>query len=49
MKLKNIFTIALAGLALSACSDDFLENKPQGSLSDGNMKSQASTEHCCRK
>lgn len=37
MKLKNIFTIALAGLALSACSDDFLENKPQGSLSDGNM------------
>ncbi|MDE5904921.1 RagB/SusD family nutrient uptake outer membrane protein [Duncaniella sp.] len=37
MKLKNIFTTALAGLALSACSDDFLENKPQGSLSDGNM------------
>lgn len=37
MKLKNIFTIALAGLVLSACSDDFLENKPQGSLSDGNM------------
>ena len=37
MKLKNIFTIALAGLALSACSDDFLENKPRGSLSDGNM------------
>lgn len=37
MKLKNIFAIALAGLALSACSDDFLENKPQGSLSDGNM------------
>lgn len=37
MKLKNIFAIALTGLALSACSDDFLENKPQGSLSDGNM------------
>ncbi len=37
MKLKNIFATALAGLALSACSDDFLENKPQGSLSDGNM------------
>ncbi|MDE7151102.1 MAG: RagB/SusD family nutrient uptake outer membrane protein [Candidatus Amulumruptor sp.] len=37
MKLKNIFVIALTGFALSACSDDFLENKPQGSLSDGNM------------
>ncbi|MDE6544670.1 MAG: RagB/SusD family nutrient uptake outer membrane protein, partial [Paramuribaculum sp.] len=37
MKLKNIFAIALTGFALSACSDDFLENKPQGSLSDGNM------------
>lgn len=37
MKLKNIFATALAGLALSACSDDFLENKPLGSLSDGNM------------
>ncbi len=30
MKFKNIFSITLAGLALTACSDDFLENKPQG-------------------
>lgn len=38
MKFKNIITVALAGLALSACSDDFLENKPQGPLSEGNMQ-----------
>lgn len=37
MKFKNIFYIALAGMAMSACSDDFLENKPQGPLSEGNM------------
>ena len=37
MKLKNILPIALIGLSLSACSDDFLENKPQGPLSDANM------------
>lgn len=37
MKFKNIFSITLAGLALTACSDDFLENKPQGPLSEANM------------
>ncbi|MDE6860040.1 MAG: RagB/SusD family nutrient uptake outer membrane protein [Duncaniella sp.] len=37
MNFKNIFSIAIAGLALTACSDDFLENKPQGPLSEGNM------------
>ena len=37
MKLKNIAFATLAGLALSACSNDFLENKPQGTLSEGNM------------
>lgn len=37
MKLKNMITAAVAGLVLSACSNDFLENKPQGIISDGNM------------
>ncbi|MDE5685638.1 MAG: RagB/SusD family nutrient uptake outer membrane protein [Paramuribaculum sp.] len=37
MKLKHIAAAALVGLSISACSDDFLENKPQGSLSEGNM------------
>ncbi len=37
MKLKNIFLAALTTMTLSACSDDFLENKPQGPLSEGNM------------
>lgn len=37
MKLKNIMSAALIGLSLCACSDDFLENKPQGPLSEGNM------------
>lgn len=37
MKLKNIALAAIAGIALTSCSDDFLENKPQGPLSEGNM------------
>lgn len=37
MKLKHIAASALVGLSLCACSDDFLENKPQGSLSEANM------------
>ena len=37
MKLKNIAYATLASLSLSACSNDFLENKPQGTLSEGNM------------
>ncbi|MBD5321680.1 MAG: RagB/SusD family nutrient uptake outer membrane protein [Bacteroides sp.] len=37
MKLKNIALAALISISFSACSDDFLENKPQGILSDGNM------------
>ena len=37
MKLKNIVLAALISISFSACSDDFLENKPQGTLSDGNM------------
>ncbi|MDE5663348.1 MAG: RagB/SusD family nutrient uptake outer membrane protein [Muribaculaceae bacterium] len=37
MKLKNIIAITLGAAMLASCSDDFLENKPQGSLSEGNM------------
>lgn len=37
MKIKNILAFTLASAALVSCSDDFLENKPQGSLSEGNM------------
>lgn len=39
MKLKYIFLPAVAALTLASCSDDFLENKPQGSLSEGVMNS----------
>lgn len=37
MKTKYILSIALAAVSMCACSDDFLENKPQGTLSEGNM------------
>ena len=37
MKLKNIALAALISISFSACNDDFLENKPQGTLSEGNM------------
>lgn len=37
MKLKNIFTLLAASVALVSCSDEFLENKPQGPLSEGNI------------
>ena len=39
MKLRNIFLTISCTALLAACSDDFLENKPQGSLSDGVMTS----------
>ncbi|MGN1245568.1 MAG: RagB/SusD family nutrient uptake outer membrane protein [Muribaculaceae bacterium] len=39
MKLRNIFLTISCTAMLAACSDDFLENKPQGSLSDGVMTS----------
>ena len=37
MKLHNIFLAIGCAAILTACSDDFLENKPQGSLSDAVM------------
>ncbi|MDE6199516.1 MAG: RagB/SusD family nutrient uptake outer membrane protein [Muribaculaceae bacterium] len=39
MKLNNIILTLGCAAMLTACSDDFLENKPQGSLSDGVMNS----------
>ena len=39
MRFHNILLPALAALTLASCSDDFLENKPQGSLSEGVMNS----------
>ena len=37
MKIKNIISLTVLGLAISACSNDFLENPPQGPLSEANM------------
>ena len=37
MKIKNIISLAVLGLTLTACSNDFLENPPQGPLSEANM------------
>lgn len=37
MNIKNIAISSIIGLTFCACSDEFLENKPQGSLSEGNM------------
>lgn len=44
MKLKHIAAAALVSLSLCACSDDFLENKPQGPLSEGNMNNPEAVE-----
>lgn len=46
MKLK-IFSIAILAAAMSACSDDFLENAPQGSLNDAVMGSSDGAELLC--
>lgn len=40
MKLNNIFLTSLCGLLLCSCSDNFMENPPQGSLSEAVMNSQ---------
>lgn len=37
MKLKNILATALIATSLSACSDSFLENRPQGPMSEANV------------
>ena len=39
MKLNNIILALGCTALLTACSEDFLENTPQGSLSDGVMNS----------
>lgn len=37
MKFKHIIPAAFMALALGSCSNDFLSNPPQGTLSEGNM------------
>jgi hypothetical protein len=44
MKLQHIIYPLCLTFAMAACSDDFLENKPQGSLNDGVMGSSAASE-----
>ena len=44
MKIRNIFFALGFAFLFANCSDDFLENKPQGSLSDGVMNSSAAID-----
>ena len=37
MKLNNMAALAIAAFCITSCSDDFLRNEPQGSLSEANM------------
>ncbi len=37
MKINKILAVSLTALSLSACSDEFLENKPQGPMSEANV------------
>ena len=37
MKLNIIAAITVAALSFTSCSDDFLRNEPQGTLSEANM------------
>lgn len=46
MKTK-IFSVLLISIIMVACSDDFLENKPQGSLNDAVMGSSDGAELLC--
>ena len=46
MKLHNIFLAIGCAAILTACSDDFLENKPQGSLSDAVMTPDSEVATC---
>lgn len=39
MKFKNICIASLCMVLMTGCGDDFLENVPQGSLTDGVMNS----------
>ena len=44
MKLRNIFFVLSCAMLSTGCSDDFLVNKPQGSLTDGVMNSTQSID-----
>ncbi|MCF0204114.1 MAG: RagB/SusD family nutrient uptake outer membrane protein [Muribaculaceae bacterium] len=47
MKFYNIFAIAALAIGSAACSNDFLQNAPQGSLSDAVMGSSEGAELLC--
>ena len=40
MKLKNIISLLAVSVAVVSCSDDFLENKPQGPMTEANVNSE---------
>ena len=44
MKYSKILLSLAVGLLMTSCGDDFLENKPQGTLSDGVMNSPESID-----
>lgn len=44
MKFKHIISLSLLGAVLGACSNNFLENPPQGTLSEGNMNDPAAVD-----
>ena len=44
MKINKLFLAIGCAAVITSCSDDFLENKPQGSLSDGVMNSTESID-----
>lgn len=44
MKLRNIFFVLSCAMLSTGCGDDFLVNKPQGSLTDGVMNSTQSID-----
>ena len=47
MKLYNIFAIAALAIGTASCGDSFLQNPPQGSLSDAVMGSSEGAELLC--
>lgn len=47
MKFKHILPTIIMAATVSSCSDDFLENTPQGSLNDGVMGTSEGAELLC--
>ena len=44
MKLKNIISLLAVSVAVVSCSDDFLENKPQGPMTEANVNDPKAVE-----